>query len=360
VDYMDWLSSRSGAYRSALEGECPEELVELNLEKYDTIVKQRIKPKMSVSAQYELSQPQVIVSNSKKDTALFTSLFRVVFQRLESLLRPSVFSAGRASDEDITNWLTRMKPILNAFKAMELDSTKYDKSQNLLARMIESLLYTDLGLDPGVMEIFSDSFVGKVSSRNLGLVFVLAYQMKSGAPNTMLGNSVYNAVSAGESIGWNNIVAMIFKGDDNVCWIRDSMKPDLCVAKMSGLFNLEVKLVLDSVLYFSSGYIVPVDTKLVFAPDPLKMAELIGEGGADPRTMLERFVSFQDRVRSLVWHQALPLVLQSAVRHRVLVPDLDVVMLIDSLHTLSMSYEAYSAIRSPLRFGAVELIGGRV
>jgi len=343
-DYLDWLASRDTRYRSALESECPEELVELQMERYDTIVKQRIKPKLSVGAQFELSQPQVIVSLAKRDTALFTSLFRVVFKRLEALLRDGVYSAGRASDQDISDWLTQRAPRVFSCKAVELDSSKYDKSQNMLARMIESYLYTDLGLDPQVMDIFSESFVGKVSSRNLGLVFILAYQMKSGAPNTMLGNSVYNAVSAGESLGWSSILMMILKGDDNVAWLRDSVKPDLVVAKMSGLFNLEVKLILDSVLYFSSGFIAPVGSGAVFAPDPLKIAELLGEIGGDERMLLERFVSFQDRVSSLVADSSLPLVLQGLMRHRLQVPDLDVVMLIDALAAIAESFSTYKRV----------------
>jgi len=325
-----------------LMGQCPDGLIELDLERFDTIVKSRIKPKLSTAAQQELSQPQVIVIMSKKNTAMFTSLFRVVFQRLEALLRPEFFSAGRASDADITEWLTDHMPALLGLKAIELDSSKYDKSQNLLARIIEAVLFGDLGLDPQVSKIYEDSYVGKISSRSLGLVFILAYQMKSGAPDTMLGNSIYNVVSAGESIGWANILYMIFKGDDNVAWISDGLRPDTCVAKMSSLFNLEVKLIMNSVLYFSSGYLVPSGGRLHFAPDPLKIAELLGERGASPLTLDDRFVSFCDRVASLIVDSGLPHNLQLVVRHRLGVPDLQVINLVDALVALTTSKELYN------------------
>jgi len=293
-----------------------------------------------------LSQPQVIVSTSKRDTALFTSLFRVIFKRFEALLRPGIYSAGRASDADISDWLTDFAAQVLTCDAVELDSSKYDKSQNLLARMVESYMYTDLGLDPQVMEVFADSFAGKVSSRNLGLLFFLIYQMKSGAPNTMLGNIVYNGVSAGESLGWARILLMIIKGDDNVAWLRKSANLDQVVAKMSGLFNLEVKLITGNVLYFSSGYIVPVGSRVWFVPDPIKMVELLGERTGDERTLPEQFVSFQDRVSSLTADAGLPAALQLVVRHRMLVPDLDVVMLVDALAAVSGSFDVFKRLKS--------------
>jgi len=345
-DYLAWRATRDSAYRSSLESECPEDMVELSLEKYDTIVKKRIKPKLSTVSQTELAQPQVLVNMSKKDTALFSSVFRRVFERLEGALRPEIKSAGRASDDNISAWLTENIEALCALEAIELDSSKYDKSQGLLARMVESLLMIELGLDPGVIEIFKDSWVGKVSSRALGLMFISSYQMKSGAPHTMLGNVIYNFISAMESIGPQNIRYMIVKGDDNVVWVVPGVDRTMAVSRMSSLFNLEVKLVSGSVLYFSSGYIVKVDDALLFVPDPLKVVELLGEPSADDRTLSEQFVSFGDRVRSLSRHHALPYRLQTIVRQRLGIPGLDVVSAIDALCALAQNYKLFAKIKT--------------
>nr|DAZ92374.1 TPA_asm: P2 protein [Pecan associated jivivirus 1] len=345
-DYIEWLSTRDGNYRSALEAECPEDMVELGLEKYDTIIKKRIKPKLSVTAQYELSQPQVIVSLSKKDTALFTSLFRKIFERFDNALRPEIKSAGRLSDDQISIWLTQNAHLIKSLRAIELDSSKYDKSQGLLARMIEAIVMQDLGLDPGVSQIFSDSHVGKVSSRSLGLMFVSAYQMKSGAPQTMLGNLIYNMVSAMESVGSDKIRLMIAKGDDNVLWVSQDVDPDTATSRMSALFNLEAKLIYNNVLYFSSGYIVPLEDRVWFVPDPVKMVELLGEMGANKDVVAERFVSFRDRVRSLTRETALVPVLQRLVRARLGVPDLDVVMCVDALAAVAGDFKQFQDIVS--------------
>lgn len=338
ADYLEWLALKGGAYKTALEAECAGELLELGLEKYDTIVKRRIKPKLNTSAQHELAQPQVIVSNSKKDTALFTSLFRKIFERFDNALRPEIKSAGRLSDDAISEWLTEHLPEVVAFPAVEIDSSKYDKSQGLLARMIEALVMQKLGLDPQVSEIFEDSYVGRVSSKSLGLMFVSAYQMKSGAPQTMLGNLIYNMVSVMESMGVDNIRMMIAKGDDNIVWLLKEVAGDAEVARISGLFNLEAKLLTKNVLYFSSGYVVPVGDRLYFVPDPLKLLELLGEMGASASTLAERFISFQDRVRSITRDHGIPPVLQRLVRLRLGVPDLDVIMAVDSLASLAANY----------------------
>lgn len=343
-DYLEWQATRSEAYRSALAGECPEELLALNLEKFDTIVKKRVKPKLSTSAQYELAQPQVIVSLSKKDTAPFTSVFRKMFERFETLLRPGLASAGRMSDDDISYWLTKHRTLLNASDCIELDSSKYDKSQGLLARMVESLILTDLGLDPGVSEIFADSYVGKVSSMTLGLMFMSAYQMRSGAPDTMLGNIIYNMVSAMECVGPENIVAMLAKGDDNLIWVNKRVDAVAVVHRMSSLFNLETKLIVDSIWYFSSGYIVPTTSKLWFVPDPLKAVELLGEKGQDPKTLNERFTSFKDRVSSYTRSADIVPGLVGLVRRRMLNPTLDVRMCVDNLIAVAADFRLFERL----------------
>nr|DAZ92382.1 TPA_asm: P2 protein [Pecan associated jivivirus 2] len=345
-DYLEWLAMKDKGYRSALEAECPADLVELGLNIYDTIVKRRIKAKLNVSAQHELAQPQVIVSLSKKDTALFTSLFRKIFERFDHALRPEIKSAGRSSDEDISEWLSVFAEKIRAFDAIEIDSSKFDKSQGLLARMMESLLMQELGLDPGVSDIFSDSYVGKVSSRSLGLMFISAYQMKSGAPQTMLGNLIYNMISAMECVGTDVIELLIAKGDDNIVWVNKKPQDLGTTDKMSALFNLESKPVIGNVLYFSSGYVIPVDDRYYFVPDPLKLVELLGEIGVSPDTVTERYVSFRDRVSSLTREAAIVPVLQSAVRLRLGVPSLDVVSCVDALASMAASYVTFRRVIS--------------
>jgi len=319
-------------------------LVELELERYDTILKKRVKPKLSTAAQHELGQGQVIVGLSKKDTALFTSVFRVVFERFDGALRPEILSAGRMSDSDISAWITKHRAGLGALRAIEMDSSKYDKSQNLLARVIEAYLFVELGLDPGVMEIFGDSYVGKVSSKVLGLMFISAYQMKSGAPHTMLGNLVYNFVSTSTSVGRGNIRYMIAKGDDNVVWVVNGLDCVLAVHRMSNLFNLESKLIADSVLYFSSGFILLFEEFGVFVPDLAKLLELLGESGQDPRTLAERYVSFKDRVSAYAVDQAVPLALRDAMRRRYARPEADIVLGVDALLTAAESLDGYASI----------------
>ncbi|BDF97669.1 P2 protein [Aspergillus lentulus jivivirus 1] len=344
TDYMAWKAGKDGNYRKMLEDECPADMVYLELERFDTIIKKRVKPKLSTAAQQEIGQGQVIVGMSKKDTALFTSVFRVMFERFDHALRPEICSAGRLSDMDISEWVTDHLSILRSMEAIEMDSGKYDKSQNLLARMIESVMFRRLGLDPNVMEIFEDSYVGRVSSKILGIMFMSAYQMKSGAPDTMLGNLIYNFVSAVESVGPQNIAAMIAKGDDNVIWLRHGIKADVAVEKMAKLFNLESKLITGSVLYFSSGFILLFEEFGYFVPDIAKAIELLGEIGMDPRTKPERWVSFRDRVSIYAAYVGLPDAIQAAVRSRYDRPGVDIVAAIDALLTAADSYETYDRI----------------
>jgi len=351
-DYMEWRASRDKSYRSALEAECPADLVELSLERYDTIVKRRVKPKLTTTAQFELAQPQVIVSMSKKETALFSSVFRKIFERFEAALKPEFASAGRMSDDDLSAWFTDHGPAVLAMRCFEIDSSKYDKSQGLLARMVESLLLIELGLDPDVSKLFEESYVGKVSSRSLGLMFMSSYQMKSGNPDTMLGNIIYNMVSAMECIGPENITLLIAKGDDNLVWVSSVIDPGQVVTRFASLFNLDAKLIEGAVLYFSSGYVLPLSDCVKFVPDVLKVTELLGERGQDPLTLKERFISFQDRIGSLVKHHEIPQVLSMVMRRRLEIPDLDVVSAIDALHALAGDFSAFkSAVTGYLHNG---------
>jgi len=287
------------------------------------------------------------VSMSKKDTAPFTSVFRKIFERFDNALNPQFKSAGRLSDLEISRWLTEFAVQLSTLKAIEIDSGKYDKSQNLLARLIESYMFVELGLDPGVVEIFGDSYVGKVSSKVLGLMFISAYQMKSGAAHTMLGNIIYNVISAGRSVGYAHIRFSISKGDDNVLWLNDSVDGRMAVSKMANLFNLEVKYIENSIIYFSSGYILFVDGYGFFAPDPLKIAELLGEMGGSAEMVKERFTSFGDRIHSLTLHHYIPPLLQQHVRLRHGVADIPVVDLVDALASVAGDFGTYARLVSP-------------
>lgn len=344
ADYIAWRAGKDGNYRKMLDDECPNDMLELELDRYDTIIKKRVKPKLNISAQDELGQGQVIVSLSKKDTALFTSVFRVIFERFDGALRPEICSAGRLSDQQISEWLTDHVHDLVSLEAIEMDSSKYDKSQGLLARMIEAQLCIKLGLDPGVMEIFADSYVGKVSSRVLGIMFISAYQMKSGAPQTMLGNLIYNFVSAMVSVGPQNISHMIAKGDDNVIWLRRGVTASLVVAKMSSLFNLESKLIEGRVISFSSGWILFFEEWGFFVPDIVKMVVLLGEQGHDHRTLGERWVSFRDRASAFATYRGIPDAMQGVVRSRYDAPSVDVVSAVDAVLTMGASFDVYSKV----------------
>nr|QIJ25702.1 P2 [Grapevine associated jivivirus 2] len=351
LDYCAWLSTRSGSFKDALLASCPNELLSLNLEKYQTILKGRIKQKQTPAAQHELPQGQVVIHHDPSTNALFTSVFRKMFEVFDAVLLPQYKSAGRISDSDLSKWFTKHMHLFRSSKLVEIDSSKYDKSQGILAQAIEAVMMRRLGLDMEILDTFAESFVGNVNSRNLGLAFVIAFQRKSGAADTMFGNLIYNFISAGRSIGYNRITFMVGKGDDNVVGVVD-IDPGMASSKMSNIFNLDAKVLLDQVPAFSSGYIVPLEDVVLFAPDPIKKLELLGEINArsgnshfklTDEERFERYVSFRDSV-SMYDVAGLPSILNTMVRLRMSAPEVDIELLIDALMLIAKDFSLFSKV----------------
>lgn len=350
--YAEWAAGKSEAYRAALLGEMPDEIVTLGLDKYTTILKSRIKPKLSVGAQAEIGQPQVVVHQTKKETALFSPVFREIFKRFDSILKDGFRSAGRLSDQEISEWATSIAPEFTRCKLLEGDSSMYDKSQSLLAMLIEVVMFEELGCAVTVIEMLKNTFVGGVTASSAGLAFIIALQRKSGHGDTMLGNLAYNFTSIGHSVGYENMRGCIGKGDDNVVLLLSQLfegEHAAVVAKKMGLyFNLETKMILHDVPAFSSGGFVPVGNRVVFFPDPLKLVELLGERQVDAsRTIREQFISFQDRVSAYA-EEGVPEAVHEWTRRRYKT-DADIKGAIDAFLTLAEDFEAYSAIKDPPR-----------
>jgi len=351
IDYCDWLSTRDERFREALLMSCPNEILELNLEKYQTILKGRVKQKQSPAAQHELPQGQVVIHHDPSTNALFTSVFRTAFNTFDTLLRSNYKSAGRISDSDLSRWLTSMRGRILNSRLVEIDSSKYDKSQGLLAQAIEAVMMRRLGVDAEVLDLFSESYVGSVNSRNLGLAFIIAFQRKSGAADTMFGNLIYNYVSAGRSIGYDKITFMVGKGDDNLIGVT-AINPGEASSKMAYVFNLDAKVLLDQVPTFSSGDILVLEDVVVFAPSVPKKVELLGEINArtgDSKFKLtreevfDRYKSFVDSVSMYALH-GVPEAVQSSVRARMRRPEADVVLAVDALLTIAGSFELFSKV----------------
>jgi len=353
VDYCEWLSTRSERFRQTLMEECPSEILALNLEKYNTILKGRVKQKQNVAAQHELPQGQVVIHHDPSTNALFTSVFRQAFNTFDSLLKKNFKSAGRISDSDLSRWFTDMRATLLGSELVEIDSSKYDKSQGLLAQAIEAVMMRRSGVAVDILELFEESYVGNVNSRNLGLAFIIAFQRKSGAADTMYGNLVYNFVSSGRSIGYSRITLSVGKGDDNLIGVV-SIEPGEASQRMAYIFNLDAKIILDQVPAFSSGFVVVLEDAVIFAPDPLKRVELLGEINArtgDAKFKVsdaerrERFVSFQDSCSAYSIH-GVPNILAECVRSRLGNPTLDVELAIDALLIISKDYSLYEKVVS--------------
>lgn len=294
-DFLHYLATRDEAYVVAMESEFAGATADPDVVKFYTIVKSVIKPHLSVAASRELGVGQVIVHQDKAATALYSSLFRQLATRFDNLLLPKYKLAMLSSDEDVSLWFSRHRHVFEAPGVLlEVDAKKFDKSQQLLSLLLCTTLYEFLGLELVLSDIWKSSFVSTVSSKTCMMSFILAMQMKSGAASTMFSNSLLTLVSQGHAFGYADVMAFVFQGDDGVVKLsRRQVDADHGIGK---IFNLEIKVVSDRHPYFCSGFILHLGDSMMFAPDPLKRIESLGDPTGDETLLRARFESFKDLV----------------------------------------------------------------
>jgi len=263
---------------------------------FDIAIKAAPKSKLDDSASSEYFGLQTIVSNSKKINAIM-SCYREMFSRFQNILKPKVFVQLKKSIQQLENHLNRfLKP--NS-RSLEIDMSKFDKSQLVTSFLVEMKTWETLGLDANLSKLwFQGLTFSEIRSAVLYAKFYWSYQRRSGTVTTACGNTVINMLSNAWCLDLqDDFDCAYFIGDDSIIF-RDNWPSLVHAAEMhADLFNFQVKLIKSHAPYFCSGFIIHDGWSVHYIPDPYKRAEKLSEPkhfqNIDEETA-ELHVSFSD------------------------------------------------------------------
>nr|AVK59469.1 replicase protein [Hubei virga-like virus 11] len=247
----------------------------MGLSSYSLMNKKNIKPGLTTESPFEYAAVQTIASQGKTQNMIFCPIFRELKRRFLSILKPNFFMFTDLSPEEFADKLNSRFPvdIIKTLDKLEIDIGKYDKSQYRLLFEIECKIYSLLGLPDIFIKYWRRAHeYTTIKDRLHGVKADLLYQRKSGDASTFFGNTIVLMVVLCVLFDLTDAYG-VFSGDDSVLWMRDVKdRNDLC----ANIFNLESKFFKYNYSYFCSKYLLIVNGKFRFIPDPLKVLTKFG------------------------------------------------------------------------------------
>jgi len=279
--YSSWATQAKPETLKSLRGALASQeklFEERNVGEYIAMLKADQKPPLSTKPLREHVAPQVIVYHEKVLSSLYSSLFRVLRERLLSLLRPQFRLALVKGSEEIREFMEMNHPwgSEEEIQFLENDFSKYDKSQGEFAFLLEEYIFKQLGLNGELLERWVSGHVNcSIKAFSIGLTLHVMYQRKSGDATTALGNVILNINSVLYAYRGTDIKWAVFMGDDSlVCVGRVIVAAD-APQILAEIFNLQAKFFITKYPYFASAFVLfdQERRRVVWAPDPVKVIQ---------------------------------------------------------------------------------------
>lgn len=182
---------------------------------------------------------------------------------------------------------------------LEIDISKYDKSQRELALEFECKLMLRFGVAPDIVELWFNAHVlTRVYDKTTKLKALVSYQRKSGDASTFIGNTLFLMAVVCDLIPVSQLELALFSGDDSLLYGHSLSQ--FKNAQHFGLkFNLEIKFFEYDKSYFCSKFLLVVNDHWTFTPDPLKFITKLGRHDlVNPLHVEEYRISFVDTVKN--------------------------------------------------------------
>lgn len=271
------------------------------IDQYKHMIKAQPKQKLDLSIQEEYPALQTIVYHSKQINSIFGPLFseltRMLLERVDS---SRFLFYTRKTPEQIETFFSDLD-VHDAMQVLELDISKYDKSQNEFHCAVEYAIWEKLGLNGFLEEVWKQGHrKTTLKDYTAGIKTCIWYQRKSGDVTTFIGNTIIIAACLASMVPMNKVVKAAFCGDDSLLYIPSGVDlPDI----QSGanlMWNFEAKLYRKRYGYFCGRYIIHHDRGAIVYYDPLKLISKLGCKHIQDYDHLEEFrVSLHDVAKSL-------------------------------------------------------------
>lgn len=276
----EWMKTQPTNIMEALLAE-DLDFVDIDLTRYEMIMKRLPKIILEPDAPQKFSSPQTIAFLNKTINSIFCPIVKVLKQRLRSVLRENFILYSDMSHDEFLSSLNRLLPphLLSKFqKFLEIDFSKYDKSQGYLSLLFEVKIMQLLGFPSRLIPYWIWAHVNtSLMERRTQFKAYVQYQRKSGDAMTFFGNTLLLMAIIADTIDLRHSIAL-FSGDDSYIFsLDDTIDQNLISNKMATVFNMEIKLIQKRIPYFCSRFLVPVsDVHWAFVPDLIKLIAKMG------------------------------------------------------------------------------------
>nr|QNM37806.1 RNA-dependent RNA polymerase [Frankliniella occidentalis associated virga-like virus 2] len=249
---------------------------ELNL--YQYMIKNQVKPTMTQGSVDVYAALQTIAYHPKDINVYFCPILRMCKRRLKACLKKNIVMFSDMSPEDVEKYVDKHMNIDELFSAFfaEGDFSKFDKSQDLVALLLDIECFRDMGVHEYYLQLWKEAHTHTtLMDRRNGIKAWILYQRKSGDASTFFGNTIYTMAVMAHLYDLRFIIAGFFAGDDNLVFgkVKFKDKSAECALK----FNLEAKFLYHySYPYFCSKFLIKADGRTRFVPDPIKLIKKLG------------------------------------------------------------------------------------
>ncbi|WBW64325.1 replicase [Phellodendron-associated higre-like virus] len=274
----NWLEDQEYTDGSVFVGDqC---IYDADVAKYNFITKSTPKLVLTDQACEEFAAPQTVLYHGKDINAVFCVIFRRIKAVLMDMLKskPNIHIFADIDPAGFADVLSKnVSPkLLKHTSALEIDISKYDKSQGMVALLLECAVMEKFGVDPELVQIWFDAHVvSKVVDTFTSLRFNVHLQRRSGDAATFLGNTIFLIAVLSYHYDIASMDMALFAGDDSLL-VGDHTLLSTDATEFSDLFNLEVKFFRFKYYHFCSKFLVPVDDVWFFVPDPVKLLVRMG------------------------------------------------------------------------------------
>ncbi|APG77763.1 hypothetical protein [Wuhan insect virus 8] len=267
------------------------------IDTYNFSIKRHPKPNLTIDATRSYAALQTIVYHEKDINAMFCTQFRKIKDRMTACLLPHVMMYCDMSPAEFSDKLNRNHySQLAVFSGddsyltdgnvnLEIDISKYDKSQGLLALEFDCRVLRYFGMPEYLIELwYYGHYLTKVYDRGTSLRCLIPFQRKSGDASTFILNTAFLMGVISHEIPIRHLRNIDLQK------YKDPMKYAL-------LFNLEVKFFTYVYPYFCSKFLIKTREGWVFCPDPVKLLVKLGRSDLVNDRHVEYYrVSFADNV----------------------------------------------------------------
>nr|APG77626.1 hypothetical protein [Shayang virga-like virus 1] len=275
----EWLRSQPEVVRQQIY-EDDEHIFDKDLRTYAFELKRLPKPKLEVGNDKKYLSPQTIAHHCKKINALFCPVVKEIKRRLISVLRSDKLVFTDMSVEDFERVLTYRLP-KHRFKRfrhmLEVDFSKYDKSQGRVALKFELAMLRRLGFPPALLATWSVMHVyTRLWAPSVKFKAEVCFQRKSGDAMTFFGNTMFLMAVMAYSFRLKESFCL-FSGDDSLIFSRFALDYADATSRIAFNFNLESKLLSFNTPYFCSKFLIMSPYgRWVMIPDPVKLIVKLG------------------------------------------------------------------------------------